>query len=859
MALDSGDIIDGSIISHYRIIKKLGSGGMGEVFQAHDILLDRIVALKILPSWLNDDQSRRQLLINEARAAAKLNHPNIISIYSVEEHEKRLFIVLEYLDGKTLKQEIDSRKLEPNEINDIAIQISKGLKSAHENGIIHGDIKSSNIIINRDGLVKITDFGLARIKDKGELAQKGSTTGTTAYMAPETIQDGTISQSTDMFSFGVVLYEITTGHLPFEGDYEASIIYSIVNDDPRPLNYYRSDTPHELRAIITKLLQKKPEERYQNDASLIFDIEKLTCEKSDAPRLFENKKAILAALTTFFIFIILGSIYYYRNRDNSESVTPQKMIVVLPFENLGNSDQDYFADGITDEITTQLTKIRELGVISRTSAIQYKGTKKNLKQIASELNVQYALEGTILWDKSGDTDRVRINPQLIRVVDDTHLWADTYQRSMANIFIIQSEIAENVVAELDIELMEHEKRSLESAPTQNLKAYDYYLKGNYYFGRSWREQDYRIAIKMYQMAIELDPNFALAYAMLSRANSEMYWEYYDRSDERLKMANNAVEKAMQIDSSLLDAHLALGMYYYSKMQFEPAMEQFLIVHKIRPDDSNILGSLAGGQRHLGKFQESAISYALAFKYDPRSQLRAFDVGLTYGLMRDYSMADSFMNIAISLAPDWPLPYIYRAWIQVFWHGDKTMANSILNSASKIADLSQTEYYEFYWWLARVLDNDPRKTLLRISMGSDSMTYYLYKAQLYNVMNLPSTGIAYYDSARVLLENRIAVLPDDGRFHSQLALAYAGMGRKVDAIREGELATRLVPVSKDAYESQFLIVNLAEIYLMTGDHDAAIEQLKILLSIPGYISAPYLKLDPIWSPLAEHPEFRKLIE
>lgn len=847
---------EGSIVSHYRIIRLLGKGTMGEVYLAQDLKLERQVALKFLPAWLSRDEQARSRLIEEARAASKLNHPNIMAIYSLEECGGRDFIVMEYVDGISLKELISKGGLGIEEISSYAVEIARGLEAAHSRQLVHGDIKSQNIMIDPNGRVKICDFGLARLANA--VAEQGSkpTGGTLAYMSPEQTQGAGADHLSDIFSFGVVLYEMLTGALPFKGDYEAALIYSIANDSPSPLSEYRKDLPAHLQKIINKALEKDPRKRLQSAGEIVARLKTEESEKR-ASKTTRDKLAVAILYTGFIILVALISGLIILPRLWEHKAGGRKMVAVLPFENLGPEADRPFVRGISISIIANLSKIKALGVISWTSAQQYENSNKSIRQIGRELGADYIMEGAVMLDTSQAISRVRIDPRLIQVSDDTHLWAEIYERTFDSLPAIQAEIAESVATKINITLVESEKKSLGESPTENSEAYVYYLKGLSYYGRTWHEQDVRFAIMMYDEAIEEDPSFAMAYAALSRAHSAMYSDYYDRTRDRLALAKSAVDTALRLQPDLPEAHLALGIYYYSVLDFDRAMEQFRIVRRDRPDDSDLLSSIAGLLRRQGDFASALKDFIRAFTFDPRSQLKAFDIALTYSMMRQYSESEKFLNLSSSRAPDWPLPYIYKAWLYIFWQGDKTRARRVLEEAPRTVDFTRSEYNEYYWWLSRIIDQDYKATLSKISPEADSAEYYLAKAQIYRLNNIRPLVSACYDSARKILERQVEEQPYDPRFHSRLGLALAGLGLKEKAVSEGVKAAKMLPYDKDAYSAQFMVANLAEIYVMNGDYVAATDQIKLLLSRPGFTSIPYLKADPIWAPLLDYPPFRRL--
>jgi serine/threonine protein kinase len=632
-------------ISHYEILEKLGEGGMGVVYKARDIQLQRLVALKFLPPHIAEHPEEKARFIHEAQSASALNHTNVTTIYGIEESPEGMFIAMEYVEGRTLKQIIEEENLSLKKVLDIGIQMCEGMALAHEKGVVHRDIKSDNIMVTHRGQVKIMDFGLAKLKGATKITQTGSTLGTASYMSPEQASGEEIDSRSDIFSFGVVFYEMITGHLPFKGEHQAAIVYSVINDTPDPLARYKTGVPDELQRIVNKALAKDKNVRYQHAGDLLTDLKVLSGSEVSVAREkvhpdLWNRYVVTAAVV--FLLIIAGYwiVTTYVRHGSREPESGRKMLAVLPFENLGAPDQEYFASGITDEITTQLAKVSGLGVISRTSVLPYKNTNKTVQQIGKELGVQYLLEGTILWDKFGTTNRVRINPQLIRVKDGTHVWAESYDRVLEQIFALQSDIAEKVASALNITLLEAEQQYIAAKPTENLEAYEYYLRGEDYRNRVLTGN----SMDMYEKAVEIDPTFALAYARLSIEHSFQYFAYRDRTDERLNKAKEAADKALELNPELPEAHLALGYYYYwGRRDYDHALEQFTIALKGQPNNSDLCAAIGYVQRRQGKFKQAVTNLKEAVGLDPRSSDKAEELAATYRMLRKYSEAVSALG------------------------------------------------------------------------------------------------------------------------------------------------------------------------------------------------------------------------
>ena len=472
----------GKTISHYKIIEKLGRGGMGVVYKAEDTKLQRMVALKFLPLDVAGDDELRQRFINEARTASALNHANICTIHAVEDGEQP-FIAMEFVAGRELREIVGATgPVAPTKAINYATQIAEGLWAAHKKGIVHRDIKPANIMVTDDGLVKVMDFGLAKKKGQPALTKTGSTIGTIAYMSPEQARNEQVDHSSDIFSFGAVLYELCSGRQPFAGDYEAATLYSVVHEQPEELP---DGVPSELQHIVFKCLEKEVNNRYQSSEELLVDLRQIqrkqvshefTDGATHRPR--GAKKRMLLPVIFLGVVILAVTCYFLFVSSQKESAPERKMLVVLPFENLGQPEQAYFAAGMTEEITSRLAAVRGLGVISRTSAAQYNRTGKTIKEIGDDFGVNYVLDGTVRWNRgAGGDNKVRITPELIGVSDDTQLWSERYVRVIDDIFVVQSEIAAQVVQKLGVTLLTHDQQIIEAKPTENLAAYDYITCG----------------------------------------------------------------------------------------------------------------------------------------------------------------------------------------------------------------------------------------------------------------------------------------------------------------------------------------------------------------------------------------------
>jgi len=861
----------GKTISHYKIIEKLGGGGMGVVYKAQDLKLDRFVALKFLPPELIRDEENKKGFIHEAKAASALEHNNICNIHEIDETDDgQIYMVMSCYEGETLKKKIESGPLKIEEAVNIAIQTAEGLCKAHEKDIIHRDIKPANIFITNDGIAKILDFGLAKVTGQTQLTQMGSTVGTVAYMSPEQARGEKVDHRTDIWSLGVVLYEMLSGTLPFKGDYDQAIIYSILNEEPALLN----SLPGELEKILSKSLQKNPDDRYNDLAEMLDDLKKLIRNYAhqtivDKPGRKRKLKAFVVSsiLGLILTFIVVYFVFIY-DSGSGESSVERKMLVVLPFKNLGLQEDEYFADGMTEEITSRLSEIKQIGVIGRASADLYKNTEKSIDQIGEELGVDYLLEGSVRWEKiPGKESRIRVTPQLIKVSDGTHIWTKRYDAILASVFDVQSDIAEKVANALNITLLGAEQESISQIPTDNLEAYDYYLRGNDYYKRGgYIEDNYRIAEQMFLKAVELDSNFVLAYTRLAQINVQFYWFYWNRTDNRLRKSKYYIDKALEINPDLPEIYLALGHYYYHGfLDYDRALYEFDKGLKIKPNYEEILSFIGYVKRRQGKFEEAINYMKKSLELDPLSYA-IYNIGGTYFLIKKYEETEKYCDKVISIMPEWGSPYVFKAKVQIFRDGDVNSAYKILKNSLDIVSLEKKGVVSLlvqvqifsgkYEEALKTLSDEPSEVF-------ESQFIFLPKSQLlatiHGLKNNKSLENAYYDSALVVIKSELEKLPDNARLHSALGVALAGLGKKDEAIKEGKLAVELLPVTKEAWGGFHRELDLARIYTMVGEYDPAIDKLEYLLSIPGELSVPYIKLDPVWEPLLKIQRFQIILE
>jgi serine/threonine protein kinase/tetratricopeptide (TPR) repeat protein len=855
-------IAAGTTLLHYEIVRQIGAGGMGEVYLAEDTDLNRKVALKFLPPHLCNDEDCRKRFAREAQAAAKLDHPNIAAIHEVGEYRGRPFYAMQVVEGQSLKDVMAGKDLPLDRILEIGIQVCEGLQAAHDKGIIHRDIKPSNMLLDDHGRVRIVDFGLAAIRGSDQLTMTGSTLGTLGYMSPEQIQGKEIDQRSDLFSLGVVLYEMITKQNPFKRDNEAATLKAVSEDLPEPLARFKSGIPDGLQPIIDKALEKEAKTRYQHADGMLADLMRLnrsldTGQSTVSVTLPARRSMrpwwIVGALITVTLAVALIVSRPWVT-DTVAGKPDQIRLVVLPFENLGGPEDEYFADGITDAITSRLARISGLCVISRTSAKIYKDTEKTLKQIGGELDVGYVLEGTILWDKSGDIDRVRIDPQLIQVSDDSHIWAEEYERELTQIFAVQTDIASSIAKKLNITLLEPEREALAEIPTENTEAYHAYLAA--------REQESdSLKVLMYKRAIDLDPKFARAYADLSWHHSSMYQLNRDRSEERLQLAKRAADSALALKPDLPKAHLALGFYYYcGYREYDKALEEYEIARKGLPNDERIYMVEGWIRRRQGRFTEALDDFTKWFQLNPKSGSAAFDIASTNETLRNYEEALTYIDKAISLDPGSEWNYTIKT-LTLILMGDPQSARRLLSN------LPSPERAWLMWAYLEMSERNYDAALKHLSVpqnevfnaGTTLMSVNVLRGAIYLCMGEEELARIAFDSARVFLESNKDDLSAYMGYQSALAMAYAGLGQKEKAIRLGQLELKKYPYSRDALEGVRAEWDMAKVYVMTGEFDAAIDLIEHFMSVPFELeSVATLRSLPWWDPLRDYPRFQALI-
>lgn len=608
----------GRTISHYKILEKLGQGGMGVVYKAEDTKLKRPVALKFLPPEALTRKTAKTRLWREARAAAALDHPNICTVYEIEEADGYTFIAMACLEGCCLKEKIAGGALGLAEVMDVAIQTAEGLAHAHRNGVIHRDVKPANIAVTPDGVVKILDFGLARMAKHTQITTDGTAVGTIAYISPEQVRGEKVDHRTDIWSYGVMLYEIITGRLPFHAEYEQAVVYAILNTEPKSVRVLREDVPVELGHVVHKAMAKNREDRFYRLDDVLSILKPVN--KTHASR-------------------------FGTDRAGAGESTPS--IAVVPFANLSaDPELDYFCDGLAEEIINTLGRLGNLRVVARTSAFSFKNKSIDIRDIGAALNVATLLEGSVR--KSGK--RLRISVQLVNVADGYQLWAGRFDREMRDIFAVQDEISLAIADSLRIRIMGDEKDRMLEHGTEDPEAHILYLKGRYFWNKR-TEEDIRKSVDYFQRAVEKDPDYALAYTGMADAYVTLATYRFSSVNEAAARAKEAVAKALGLDPELGEAHASLAsIKLWVDWDWEGAGREFRRSLDLNPFNAEAHHQYAHLLSQTGRFDEAIEQMTLALELEPLSLNINTCLGQVLFLARRYEEATDQLKKTIEMNP-----------------------------------------------------------------------------------------------------------------------------------------------------------------------------------------------------------------
>jgi serine/threonine-protein kinase len=887
--------LQSNLAGRYTIERELGRGGMATVYLASDLRHDRPVALKVLHPHLAASLGPERFL-REIRLAARLQHPHILTVLDSGDAGGQLWFTMPYVEGESLRAKISRERQVPvDEALRVIREAGQALQYAHEHGVVHRDIKPENLLLTRDGNTLVADFGIARALQAGandtKLTETGMVIGTPAYMSPEQAGgDPNLDARTDIYSLAAVLYEMLAGQPPFAGASMQAMLVRRLTEPAPSVRLVRPTTPEAVDAAVRRALAALPADRFPTAAQFVQALQAAATTASAevaspavpaptaetkagtvaTPVTQQRRRVPVMALTLVLgILIGLGVLFAWRRSHSAgETKSGAKVIAVLPFENLGDSSTAYFADGITDAVRGKLSGVQGLQVIASASSNQYRHTEKSLTEIGRELDADYLLIARVRWAQGPDgTRRVEVSPELVQAEPGrppTTRWQQPFDAAVTDVFQVQSDIASKVASALDVALGSEQKEALTQKPTANLAAYEAFLRGEKAAGGvsvTAAPAEYRSAIGYYEQAVALDSGFALAWAQLSRARS--YYYYTSVPDPGVAEASkSAAARAEALGTSRAQTQLALGDYELNvHNQGAAALKAYEAGLEIAPGNADLLTGAALAEQVLGRWDQALGHLKHARELDPRSVTTARRLVSTLLRLRRYPEAAQAAERGMALGPD-NLDLLENLAMVHLAQGDLPGARAAIRDHSKaIQPTDLVAFFGNFWDLYWVLDDAQQELLLRLppsAFDDDRAAWGIVLAQTYWLRGDRSRARIYADSARIANEELFRSNPTNAQRLALYGLSLAYLGRKADAIREGERAVHEVPVSADGYTGPYLQQVLARIYLLVGEREKALEQVEMLLKIPWFLSPGWLRVDPTWDELRENPRFRVLL-
>ncbi len=862
---DSLAALKAALAGRYEIERELGRGGMATVYLAHDVQHDRPVALKVVLPELAASMGNERFQ-REIRLAARLQHPHILSVYDSGEAAGQLWYTMPFVEGESLRDRLlRETQLPVEEAVRIVREAASALDYAHRHGVVHRDIKPENILLS-DGQALLADFGIARaLGSEAPLTGTGLAVGTPAYMSPEQATgERTIDGRADIYALGCVLYELLAGEPPFQGPTAQAIIARVLSETPRSLSSVRPAVSASLSGTVAKAMARTPADRFATAAEFAKTLGASSGDVAltapvPAPRPRRWTRLVLpTAVAAVGAAFALG--YFVRH----SSATDAKRIAVLPFENQGGTEDEYFADGITDEVRSKLAGLPGIQVTARGSTSQYKKSSKTPKQIGRELEVDYLLTGTVRWSKgAGSANRVRVNPELIEVSNSAAKWSEPFDAELSDVFKVQSDIAGKVASALDLALASSDQRKLEARPTNNLEAYQDYLRGEA-VTQSLAVSDaphLREGLAWYQKAVALDSNFVDAVAAVARTYSVLYIN--GPTVEGVEAARVNAERALKLAPEKPVAHLAMGTYLLNQRKdYTGAVEQFGQGLKIEPNNAPLLTAMAIAERVLGHWEDALQRAQQSAKLDPRSVRAARQVARLLHDTRHYPEALVAWNRALALAPD-NLAIIQGkvgSWLS---QGQLDSARGVIRAALKLVDTTAlVAHFSLFQEQMWVLPDEIRPLATRLTpknFDGDRGHYGLKVGGTWKLLGDPARAHAYADTARMAFAAELKQFPEEAQLHELLGRALALGGWKQEAVEEAQLSLRMRETALDAGTGPYVRFQVARILIQAGEPEKALDLIEPLLSTNGSDLTPaYMRIDPSFAPLKGNPRFERLL-
>ncbi len=878
MSADSLSALAAALADRYRLDRELGRGGMATVYLATDLRHERPVALKVLHPQLAASLGPERFL-REIKLAARLQHPHILTVLDSGEAAGQLWFTMPFIEGESLRDRlVREKQLAVEDALRIAREAADALDYAHRHGVIHRDIKPENILLS-DGHALVADFGIARALGGDEhLTETGMAVGTPAYMSPEQAAgERDLDARTDIYSLGTVLYEMLAGEPPFAGPTLQAMAARRLSSEAPSVRQYRPAVPEAVDRAVRKALARVPADRFASAGDLARALAPATeavpaaapattLTPAAASRPGRHRSVVLLGLGFLLgLGVLFGWLRRHGDAPAAGAGGDVKRLAVLPFDNLGAADDEYFADGVTDEIRAKLSSIPGLQVTASRSAAEYKKSGKDLATIARELGVDYLLVGKVRWEK-GDAghSRVRVSPELIQVATGSTKWEQPFEANLTDVFQVQADVAGRVAQALDVALGAGAKQALGERPTQNLAAYDAYLKGEE-VSRSLNVADpptLRRAMVYYEQAVALDSNFTAAWAARARAYSVLYANGVPEPSIA-KTALESADRARALAPERPEGYLALAEYHRSVTgDGTRALEQAELGLKIAPSDVNLLVVAALAQQALGHWDGASELLAKARAVDPRSVVTGWRLTRTLLFRRRYDEAAAACDRSLQIDPTHLGLLESRAMILAA-RGDLSGARAAVRRGATGVDPAAfvayvASFYDLFW----LLDDSQRALLYQLKpadFDDDRGSWGLALAGAYALQGDGTRARAYADSARAAFDGQLRVTPENAQLHALLSVALAYLGHKDEAIREGRRGVELGPISRNAFGGTYILHQLVRTYILVGEPEQAIDQLDVLLKIPYFLSPGWLRIDPAFDPLRKLPRFQKLVE
>jgi serine/threonine protein kinase/tetratricopeptide (TPR) repeat protein len=863
----------------YELLEQIGRGGQGVVFRARQKSLNRTVALKVinLGQWASKAHLKRFRL--EAEAAARLEHPGIVPIHDVGERDGSCYFSMKFIEGGQLDEVVKRTPMSIRQAVELIAKVARTVHYAHEHGILHRDIKPGNILLDANGEPHLTDFGLARlVESESSVTQTLDVLGTPSYMAPEQAvgNNAAVSNATDVYGLGAVLYQLLTGQPPFAGGTTYETIKLLEDTEPRQPRLLNPKIDRDLSTICLKCLEKDPKRRYSSALALAEDLERWLKHEpilarhtgiTGRSRKWVRRNPSSALLTASLIALAAAAGWIvWKSELIRQPLTTG--IAVLPFQNLSEQREDAtaFVDGVQDDILTKLARIADLKVISRTSVMEYRD-KRNVRQIGNDLRVSHVLEGSVR--RIGT--RFHMNAQLIDTRTDTHVWVEQYDRDLNDLFAIQSEIAQKIAGQLRAKILPAEKLAIERKPTGDLLAFELYSRAISLTptSRAPSADSGLQAIELLNAAVARDPSFFEAYCELAGRHDQIYFFGFDHTPARLAAAEAAIQEAFRIRPNAGEVHLARAYHLYNGyLDYEAALAELEVARHTLPNDPRIFRVTAYIQRRQGRWEESTRNLERALEFDPRNN-NTLD-NLSYGNLRRYAEQKSTFDRILTIEPNNLVWKAARASVDMHWKADLGPLRQLIDEIRATNPAAMPQIAP--WWLTCALaerDFAAAKDALNLLtsdeglLGLDAVHFKrpFVEGVIARMTNHEQQAQLAFNAARVDQEKIVAAQPDYGPAWCVLGVIDAALGRKEEALREGRRAVELLPVEKDSINGLHMIEYFAMIAAWVGEKDLACEQLATVVRYPGSgfsVSYGYLKLDPSWDPLRGEPCFEKIV-